>query len=223
MTRVLPVLAWILLMTSVIVLPVAVGQEAKTQEHYSAVLAAVGGVAGGGTIPLDIRIHRYVTDAEVMKFAELLKEKGPNALRLALEKENVGQISPLGEIGAPIAIARSLRDGNTRVIRIFIARDVSFLEARNAGRSMDYPFSIVELRVNEKGQGEGSAIAAAKIRYNAKSQQFEVESLGQGSSVLKLMNVQRYDKYIPYGIEGDPRKQIPVRPESAAVCRFRNA
>jgi hypothetical protein len=71
---------------------------------------------------------------------------------------------------------------------------MSFLEARYAGRSADYPFSILELRVNEKGQGEGSAIAAAKIRYNAKAQQFEMESLGQGSSVLKLMNVQRFDK-----------------------------
>lgn len=35
----------------------------------------------------DFRINRYTTDEDLEKLAELLKEKGPDALRSALEKE----------------------------------------------------------------------------------------------------------------------------------------
>ncbi len=165
------------------------GQEKPKPDQYSAVWAVVGGVGGGSTVPIDIRINRYNTDADVQKFADLLKEKGPDALRRALENEDVGQLSPPGRVGVPIAIARKLMDGNKTIIRVVTARNLSFIELRYSGRSEDYPFTILELNLDANGKGTGTAIATAKISFNKKQNTYEIESLQQGTAVNKLLNV----------------------------------
>ena len=101
-----------------------------------------------------------------MKFAALLKEKDQNALRRALEDEDVGQISPTGRVGTPIAIARKLKSGNQTIVRAITARNLPFLELRYDGRSTDDPFTIVQLDLNEQGKGTGTGIAAASSRFN---------------------------------------------------------
>jgi len=171
--------------------PAAEAQE-KTDEHYAATVTAVGGVAAGGTASIDIYIDKYTTDDETIALATLLAEKGKDALRREMEKKDVGRISISSQAGIPIAVARSLKNGKGRIIRIFIARNVGFLERSNMTRSQDYPFSIIQLQVDEKGQGDGIAIAAAKMVFDAKAKQFVVESLGQGTSNLKLVNVRRF-------------------------------
>ena len=120
----------------------------------------------------------------------MLKDAGPDALRRALEKENVGQLSPAGRVGVPIAIARKLTDGNKTVIRIVTARNLSFVELRYSGRSVDYPFTILQLELDETGKGTGTAIAFAKIRFNKKANTYEIQSLEQGTAVNRLLNVQ---------------------------------
>jgi len=165
------------------------GQEKMQPEHYAATWAVVGGVAGGSTVSIDIRINRFNTDEEVMKLAELLKEKGQDALRRALEQEDVGQISPTARVGTPIAIARKLKSGNKTIVRVITARNLPFLELRYSGRSTDYPFTIVQLDLDEQGKGTGTGIGAASIRFSKKENTLEIESFQQGTSVNKLMNV----------------------------------
>ena len=149
------------------------GQEKMPPEHYAATWAVVGGTVGGSTVQLDIRINRFNTDEDVMKLAGLLKEKGQDALRRVLEDEDVGQISPVGRVGTPIAIARKLRSGNKTIVRVITARNLPFLELRYSGRSTDYPFTIVELQLDEQGKGTGTAIAAASIRFDKKENTLE--------------------------------------------------
>jgi hypothetical protein len=165
------------------------GQEKMQPEHYAATWAVVGGAAGGSSVSLDIRINKFDTDEDVMKFAALLKEKGQDALRRALEQEDVGQISPTGRVGTPIAIARKLKSGNKTIVRVITARNLPFLELRYDGRSTDYPFTIIQLDLNEQGKGTGTGIAAASIRFNKKADTLEIESFQQGTSVNKLLNV----------------------------------
>ncbi len=165
------------------------GQEKAKPDQYAAVWMVVGGAAGGSSVGIDIRVDKYNTDEDIMKFAALLKEKGPDALRSALEKEDVGQISPTGRLGTTIAIARKLQSGDKTIVRVITARNLSFLELRYSGRSTDYPFTIVELQLDAQGKGTGTGIAAASIRFNKKKDTLEIESLQQGTSVNKLMNV----------------------------------
>ena len=166
-------------------------EEQNTKEHYAATILAVGGAAGGTTASIDIYIEKYSTNEEAVSLAALLAEKGRDALRLAMEKLDAGRISINNRNIVPIAMARSLAGDNGRTIRVFVARNIAFLEHFKMTRSRDYPFSIIEMQVNEKGEGQGVAIAAAKIRFDDKAKQFVVESMGQSGN-LKLMNVRRW-------------------------------
>jgi hypothetical protein len=142
---------------------------------------------GGKTIQFSFRITKYTSDEEVDKFAELLKEKGPDALRRALEKEDVGRINPVGRTGNQIAVARKRQEGSDTVITIVTARTMPFIELYQSGRSTDYPFGYLQVRLNEKGPGTGQIMAAAKIRFNQKKGHYEIESYG--NQYIKAVNV----------------------------------
>jgi hypothetical protein len=169
----------------------AAEEEQNAKEHYAATIAAVGGPAGGSTASIDIWIDKFSTDEEALSLAALLAEKGRDALRLAMEKLDAGRISIDHRNIVPIAVARSLANGKDRIIRLIIARNILFLERYRLTRSQDYPFTIIELQVDEKGQGQGAAILSAQIRFDDKNKQFVVKSLGQGTN-LKLVNVRKF-------------------------------
>jgi hypothetical protein len=166
----------------------AYGQDDKTQvDAYTAVAIGTGGNVGGKSMPFDFRITQYTSDEELAKLATLLKEKGQDALRRALEKEHRGRINPVGSVGNDIAVARKRQEGKTTVITIVTARLMSFKELYYRGRSVDYPFGYLQVTLNEKGEGVGQIMAAAKIRFNKKSGQYEIESYG--NQYIKATNV----------------------------------
>lgn len=70
---------------------------------------------------------------------------------------------------------------------------MQFAEVRGGYRSLDYPFGVIELYVDPRtGKGEGTYIAAAKIRwtYDEKQQQSEVEIENFAAFPAKLLGVQ---------------------------------
>jgi hypothetical protein len=169
-------------------LPASYGQDEKAKpEAYSAVAIGTGGSVGGKTIQFDFRITRYTSDEELDKYAEILKEKGPEALRRALEKEDVGRINAVGRTGNQIAVARKRQDGSETVITMVTARTMPFIELYQSGRSTQYPFGYLQVKLDEKGQGAGQIMAAAKIRFNKKSGKYEIESYG--NQYIKAVNV----------------------------------
>jgi hypothetical protein len=169
----------------------AFGQEGP--EHYSAVWAVTGGGAGGTTVPIDVRIKRYNSEQEIVQYASILAKGGQGALRRELEKADVGQFSPVGKVGTPLAVARKLSVGGKTVIRVLTLRWQSFNELREGGRSVDYPYTMLELVVDADGKGTGSAIGAAKISFNKKKNIYEIESFQHGQSYNKLLNIQRFN------------------------------
>jgi len=177
------------LAASALLMPILFAQqEQKTNnEAYSAVAIGTGGTVGGKSIPFDMRINRYATDEEIDKLAELLKEKGPDALRRALEKLDVGRINPVGSVGNQIAVARKRQIGSDTVITLVTARNMPFIELYRGGRTTDYPFGFVRLTLNEKGEGTGQIIVAAKIRFDKKKGHYEIESFGH--QYIKAINV----------------------------------
>jgi hypothetical protein len=118
-------------------------QDNTLPEAYSAVAMGTGGTVGGKSIPFDFRITEYTTDEEVQNFADLVKEKGTDALRRALEKEDKGRISPVTSTGNQIAVARKRQEGADTIITIVTARTMPFVELYRGGRTTDYPFGCL--------------------------------------------------------------------------------
>lgn len=150
-------------------------KKKKQREEYDATAIVSGGA--GGMVRLTILIDSYTTDEEVLRLAEILKSQGPDALAKAIDKTDRGRIAATGRIGNDINVARTFQTEKGRVARLLSNRPLGFLELRHGGRSTDYQFSVLELVLNDKGEGQGVAIGAAKIWFN-KQNQLEVEQLG---------------------------------------------
>ena len=153
-------------------------QDKTSPGAYSGVAIGTGGSVGGKTVQFDFRINEYTTDEEVQKFAQLVKEKGTDALRRALEKEDKGRINAVGSTGNQIAVARKRQQGPDTIITIVTARIMPFGELYNNGRSTDYPFGFLQVKLNAQGEGVGQIMAAAKIRFDKKKGKYEIESYG---------------------------------------------
>jgi hypothetical protein len=165
-------------------------KEKKKRENYSAAIVGTGGSIGARSVDINIYLDRHTTDEEVKEYLTLLEEKGTDQLRRKLEKVAVGRIAPVGAVGVDLAIARVFETPEGKVIRVMAARPMSFLELRNAGRSTDYPYTAIELRLNKEGKGDGSVVGGAKVSFD-KEGRLEIESFG--NQYAKVVNVRTWN------------------------------
>jgi hypothetical protein len=166
---------------------VSSAQDKASAEAYSGTAIGTGGSVGGKTIQFNFRITQYTTDEEVQNFAQLVKDKGTDGLRRVLEKEDKGRINAVGSTGNQIAVARKRQEGADTIITIVTARTMPFLELYNGGRTTDYPFGYLQVKLDANGQGAGQIMAAARIRFDKKKGQYEIESFG--NQYLKATNI----------------------------------
>jgi hypothetical protein len=144
------------------------------------------GIGASNTAPVLIHIDHYSSDAEVQRLAGILSQKGPSALRDALWDQEDGFIRVGGGLGYPIAAARSLPGENGgRVIRIMIDRPISQREVIENTRTVDYPFTFIEIKLDRNGKGQGQFFAAAKVRMSGNT--LDVESYSP--QPLRLLTV----------------------------------
>jgi hypothetical protein len=165
----------------------AIAQDQTPPQAYTGVAMGTGGSVGGKTISFDFRVTQYTTDEELQNFAQLVKDKGTDALRRALEKEDKGRISAVGSTGNQIAVARKRQQGSETIITIVTARNMPFVELNNNGRTTNYPFGYLQVKLDSTGKGSGQIMAAARIRFDKKKGQYEIESFG--NQYIKATNV----------------------------------
>lgn len=165
-------------------------EKKKKREVYSAVAMGVAGVPAGRTLSLTIYIDGYTTDEEATQLAETLKTHGSDAVLKAMEKLNKGRIAPVGRTGNSVAIIRTRpADNGKRRIILVTDRPIGFIELRQGTRSRDYEFGVIELLLDEKGRGEGVALAAAKIKFTSDNT-IQVEHYG--IEPVRLVNVRAF-------------------------------
>jgi len=137
-----------------------------------------------------ININKTTSDADAERFLKVLKSDGQDALQKAIHNEDLGTFSLNNGIGLNINAVRVQELNGKRKIYIVFERWLGAAEVRYGYRSLDYPFSYIELTLDkETGQGEGIYFAAAKIRWqkDKTNPQIEVENFATFPS--KLMAV----------------------------------
>lgn len=146
-------------------------------EQFSGRFVDAGGAIPGATATfVTIRINEYTSDEKVAGFVKLLADQGQDALEDALWDLDIGWIRIGNSLGYPLSIARSFDVDGGRIVRVVTDRPIQMFEVMRGLRTKDYPFGIIELRLDEEGKGEGRLIAAAQAEI--KDGQLEIESYG---------------------------------------------
>ena len=142
--------------------------------------------SGPKTGTLDISIERWSTDAERDALLSILVEqkdryKANQALLKALQKmPKAGYIRTPKSLGWDLRYARQnpLPEGGRQIV-VGTDRPINFWEARNQPRSMDYPFTVIELRLNKEDKGEGKMLAGTQIYVDPKTKNLVLENYAQ--------------------------------------------
>ena len=128
---------------------------------------------------VDIVIERWSTPEETERLRSVLVEKGGDKLLDALQKikPRCGFARTSTSLGWDLYSCREtpLPDGGRRLV-LASDRPVSMWEARSGGRSLDYEFSLAEIRLGKDGKGTGKAIPYAKLAFDKEKNTLEIEN-----------------------------------------------
>ena len=143
---------------------------------------------------VDIVLERLTTDEERAGLIAAFVEGGQDALLKALQKvkPRVGYIRTPNSLGYDLQYAYRFAnsDGTSRVI-IGTDRPINFWEARNQPRTIDYPFTIIEMRLDKEGKGEGRMAAGTKISKSKDGKTIELENYGISPVALNEIKLQK--------------------------------
>ena len=150
-------------------------QTRGTPERFTAMAVNMD---NGRTSSVDIVVNRWSTDAERNKLMTALLEKGPEKLLDVLqEMPRVGYFRTPESTGWDLHYAHKtpMPEGGERVV-LATDRRINFWEAANRPRSIDYPFTVIELHINRDGEGEGKMSIATKITAEKDSKTIVLEN-----------------------------------------------
>ena len=156
-------------------------------------------IATGANQTIRINIDRWSTAAQRQHLIDTFLEKKQQGLVRELEKQpEVGRFNFPGYMGADpngtMRLGTDIRyamnfpgeDGGRRIV-IITPRVIGFREARDQPRTVDYPFTLFEMRFDKSGKGEGKMAYATQISFDKKKNAIELENYS--SEPVRLQNL----------------------------------
>ena len=143
--------------------PLAASQEIENAPARF-VAAAVNmnrGVAG----TVELVVNRWSSDADGDRLKTVMFDHGQEKLLAELQRmPRMGFIRTPGRLGWDIRFAWHMpaKDGGEKIVLV-TDRPMSFREVANHHRTVDYPFTVIELEMKKGGQGDGKITVATRI------------------------------------------------------------
>jgi hypothetical protein len=165
---------------------VAGAQTLGSPERYT---ATVVNEPGQGSSPVQIVVDRWSTDKERNTLVSSLLAKGPDKLLDVLkDMPKVGFVRSPSGLGWDLRYSKKtpLPDGGEQVV-VATDRPLSFAEESQQLRTLDYPFTIIELHLNAQGEGEGKLSLATKITGDKESGTIVLENYGIQPALLQAV------------------------------------
>jgi hypothetical protein len=189
--------------TAVAALALLSGPPARSQSNVEPLTItghalSMSTIAPGTTAAIEITIRRWSTPEERAHLIETMVDKGDKALLNELQRAPVhGRFSVPGlsgpdphqlRLGHDLRYAwqRSQPDGGRQIV-IMTDRYIGFEEARAQPRTTDYPFTLIEIRVDKNGEGQGKLALATKIRFDKAKNNLDLENFD--SEPVRLQNL----------------------------------
>jgi hypothetical protein len=177
----------------------AVGAQTNQEKlDITAFAVNMSNIGTGGSTTVQIRIDSWSSPEERKHLIETMIEKKADALLKELQKTpSHGRFSIPGLRGPDPHQLRlgydlhytwqtALPEGGRKIV-IATDRYIGFAEAREQPRTIDYPFTLFEIRVDKNGEGQGKMAVATKIDFDKEKNQVELENYA--SEPVRLNNV----------------------------------
>lgn len=157
-------------------------------------------MATGANQTIRITIDNWSNPSQREHLVNTFMEKKQDGLLRELERQpELGRFNFPGymgpdpnnvmRLGTDIRYAASFPDENGgRRIVIITPRVIGFREARDQPRTVDYPFTLFEMRFDKEGKGEGRMAYATQITFDKKKNTLELENYS--SEPVRLNNLQ---------------------------------
>lgn len=141
----------------------------------------------------NLTITGKTSDEDARRYLAILDDKGQDDALNAIRSNDLGSLTFPGSVRRQLNVVReSSANGQKRIFIVF-ERWTQFAEERFGYRSLDYPFGVIEIFIDERtGKGEGTYIPAARLRLETDkrtgAQQLEVENFA--TYPVRLNNVE---------------------------------
>ena len=159
-------------------------------------------IGSGQAGVVEVLINKWSTGAERQQVIETMMEKGQNQLLSLLQ-----DLPPKGRLRFPNymgpdpsnwRLGWDLRytwttpdpEGGHRIVVAF-DRYMSFSEVRNQPRTVDYPFTLIEIHLNRDGEGQGKMAYATKITFDKKKNTVELENYSSEPVRLNTVKLEK--------------------------------
>ena len=157
---------WSMLFAAALLVASAIpaAQTRGEKERFTAI-AVVNNARAAGSGIVQIDINRWSTAAERELLLNTLKKQGAEKLLDALQDTRpVGIIKTPDSLGYDLHYANQtpLPDGGRRIV-IATDRPIGFWEAAHRPRTIDYPFTVIQMEIGKDGKGKGTLSYATKI------------------------------------------------------------
>lgn len=164
-------------------------EKDSAREVYTGTAVAIGGQFGGRSVPFTLEITGHTSDEEAQQDLQTLQAQGQDALMKSIGKQKLGFFSFEGQVGRDLNFVQETDTEDGRKIVVLFERWLKMFEVRNGTRSEDYPFTYLELYVDNNGKGEGSLIGAARV-YMDKRHPGTLDVENFGTYPARLMGIE---------------------------------
>jgi hypothetical protein len=148
----------------------SVNANAQGKERFTGTVVYYGSGLSTRTVTTNftLDITGNTSDAQAKNYLSILKDKGQEQVLETIDDMELGRFSVGANVGVPVNVVRERDENDNRRIFVVFKRWTQFAELRYGYRSLDYPFGVIELFIDPRtGKGEGTYIAAAKVRWDS--------------------------------------------------------
>jgi hypothetical protein len=201
-TRIRSTMIGLAAMVMVALAPTVSGQVPEGPVRMRAFVVNMTNVRTGSNNVFEITLDQYSTAAERQDLIDTMTSGGQNALLKKMQKIPIkGRIRIPGWVGPDpnnyrlgwalrYAWRAPLEEGGTRFV-LGTERPMSLAEIRNQPRSVDYPFTFIEIHMPKEGKGEGRATGATQVIFDKKKNMIELERYSAGTVLLNEVTAEK--------------------------------
>lgn len=155
-----------------IVLPLSIAAKSNSNDGkltnkttYSGTIVTFSGRTQG----FNLEIKGTTSDADVKNDLNILKSEGQDGFQRAIEKQNLGYFALDGQLGQDLEyVTQTKTESGTKIVAVF-GRWLQPFEIRYGSISTDYPFTYIELFIDNNGKASGTIIGAARVQIDKKN------------------------------------------------------